>query len=98
MSSISSLLATAVAAIMPFAGSTGPVDAQDQLSQPDPAKTGQQSAPEQLPGAHAENGRITGYKEMSSMVGLQKALKKSILVSMVATCKAASWLCNASWH
>lgn len=32
------------------------------------------------------------------MVGLQKALKKSILVSMVATCKAASWLCNASWH
>lgn len=106
MSSISSLLATAVAAIMPFAGSTGPVDAQDQLSQPDPAKTaqtapaetGQQSAPDQQPGAHAENGRITGYKEMSSMVGLQKALKKSILVSMVATCKAASWLCNASWH
>ncbi|MDV2418354.1 hypothetical protein RAE03_00965 [Corynebacterium tuberculostearicum] len=55
MSSITSLLATAVAAIMPFAGSTGPVDAQDQLSQPDPAKTaqtapaetGQQSAPEQ---------------------------------------------------
>ena len=62
MSSISSLLATAVAAIMPFGGSTGPVDAQDQLSQPDPAKTGQQSAPEQLPGAHAENGRITGDK------------------------------------
>ena len=70
MSSISSLLATAVAAIMPFAGSTGPVDAQDQLSQPDPAKTaqtapaetGQQSAPEQQPGAHAENGRITGDK------------------------------------
>lgn len=70
MSSISSLLATAVAAIMPFAGSTGPVDAQDQLSQPDPAETaqaasaetGQQSAPEQQPGAHAENGRITGDK------------------------------------
>ena len=70
MSSISSLLATAVAAIMPFAGSTGPVDAQDQLSQPDPAKTaqtapaetGQQSAPDQQPGAHAENGRITGDK------------------------------------
>ena len=70
MSSISSLLATAVAAIMPFAGSTGPVDAQDQSSQPDPAETaqaasaetGQQSAPDQQPGAHAENGRITGYK------------------------------------
>lgn len=62
MSSISSLLATVVAAIMPFAGSTGPVDAQDQLSQPDPAKTGQQSAPDQQPGAHAENGRITGDK------------------------------------
>ena len=70
MSSISSLLATAVAAIMPFAGSTGPVDAQDQSSQPDPAETaqaasaetGQQSAPDQQPGAHAENGRITGDK------------------------------------
>lgn len=61
MSSISSLLATAVAAIMPFAGSTGPVDAQDQLSQPDPAKTAQ-TAPDQQPGAHAENGRITGDK------------------------------------
>lgn len=71
MSSISSLLATAVAAIMPFAGSTGPVDAQDQLSQPDPAETaqtapaeaGQQPAPDQQPGAHAEKGRITGDKE-----------------------------------
>ena len=41
MSSISSLLATAIAAIMPFAGSTGPVDAQDQLSQPDPAENAQ---------------------------------------------------------
>ena len=39
MSSISSLLATAIAAIMPLAGSTGPVDAQDQLSQPEPAET-----------------------------------------------------------
>ena len=41
MSSVSSLLATAIAAVMPFAGSTGPVDAQDQLSQPDPAETTQ---------------------------------------------------------
>ena len=71
MSSISSLLATAIAAIMPFAGSTGPVDAQDQLSQPDPAETtqtapaeaGEQPAQDQQPGAHAEKGRITGDKE-----------------------------------
>ena len=71
MSSISSLLATAVAAIMPFAGSTGPVDAQEQLSQPDPAETtqtapaevGEQNAQDQQPGAHAEKGRITGDKE-----------------------------------
>ena len=71
MSSISSLLATAVAAIMPFAGSTGPVDAQEQLSQPDPAETaqtapaeaGDQNAQDQQPGAHAEKGRITGDKE-----------------------------------
>ena len=71
MSSISSLLATAIAAVMPFAGSTGPVDAQDQLSQPDPAETaqtapdeaGEQPAQDQQPGAHAEKGRITGDKE-----------------------------------
>ena len=71
MSSISSLLATAIAAIMPFAGSTGPVDAQDQLSQPEPAETaqtapaeaGDQTAQDQQPGAHAEKGRITGDKE-----------------------------------
>ena len=71
MSSISSLLATAIAAIMPLAGSTGPVDAQDQLSQPEPAETaqsapaeaGDQNAQDQQPGAHAEKGRITGDKE-----------------------------------
>ena len=71
MSSISSLLATAIAAIMPFAGSTGPVDAQDQLSQPDPAEAtqtapaeaGEQPAQDQQPGAHAEKGVITGDKE-----------------------------------
>ena len=71
MSSISSLLATAIAAVMPFAGSTGPVDAQDQLSQPDPAETaqtapdeaGEQPTQDQQPGAHAEKGRITGDKE-----------------------------------
>ena len=71
MSSISSLLATAIAAIMPFADSTGPVDAQDQLSQPDPAENaqtapaeaGEQTAQDQQPGAHAEKGRITGDKE-----------------------------------
>ena len=71
MSSISSLLATAIAAIMPFAGSTGPVDAQDQLSQPEPAETaqtapaeaGDQNAQDQQPGAHAERGRIAGDKE-----------------------------------
>ena len=71
MSSVSSLLATAIAAIMPFAGSTGPVDAQDQLSQPEPAETaqtapaeaGDQNAQDQQPGAHAEKGRITGDKE-----------------------------------
>ncbi|QRQ67282.1 hypothetical protein [Corynebacterium tuberculostearicum] len=71
MSSISSLLATAIAALMPFAGSTGPVDAQDQLSQPDPAETartapaeaGEQPAQDQQPGAHAEKGGITGDKE-----------------------------------
>ena len=71
MSSISSLLATAIAAVMPFAGSTGPVDAQDQLSQPDsaetaqtaPAEAGDQNAQDQQPGAHAEKGRITGDKE-----------------------------------
>ena len=71
MSSISSLLATAIAAVMPFAGSTGPVDAQDQLSQPDPAETtqtapaetGEQGTKDQQPGAHAEKGRITGDKE-----------------------------------
>ena len=71
MSSISSLLATAIAAIMPLAGSTGPVDAQDQLSQPEPAETaqtapaeaGDQNAQDEQPGAHAEKGRITGDKE-----------------------------------
>lgn len=71
MSSISSLLATAIAAIMPFAGSTGPVDAQDQLSQLEPAETaqtgpaeaGDRNAQDEQPGAHAEKGRITGDKE-----------------------------------
>ena len=71
MSSVSSLLATAIAAVMPFAGSTGPVDAQAQLSQPDPAETTQtapaeadERPPQDLqPGAHAEKGRITGDKE-----------------------------------
>ncbi|QRP97356.1 hypothetical protein I6J72_09245 [Corynebacterium sp. FDAARGOS 1242] len=71
MSSISSWLATVIAAVMPFAGSTGPVDAQDQLSQPDPAETsqsapseaGEQRVLDQQPGAHAEKGRITGDKE-----------------------------------
>ncbi|WP_293823821.1 hypothetical protein [uncultured Corynebacterium sp.] len=71
MSSIPSLLATAIAAVMPFAGSTGPVDVQDQLSQPEPAETaqtapaeaGEQSAQDQQPGAHAEKGRMTGDKE-----------------------------------
>ena len=71
MSSISSLLATAIAAVMPFAGSTGPVDAQDQLSQPEPAETaqtapaeaGDQTPQDQQPGAHAEKGRITGDKD-----------------------------------
>ena len=71
MSSISSLLATAIAAVMPFAGSIGPVDAQDQLSQPDPVETaqtapaeaGEQPAQDQQSGAHAEKGHITGDKE-----------------------------------
>ena len=103
MSSISSLLATAIAAVMPFAGSTGPVDAQDQLSQPDPAETaqtapdeaGEQPAQDQQPGAHAEKGRITGDKE-DVINGEGKVPTRLILASMAATCKPASWPCNAS--
>ena len=94
MSSISSLLATTIAAIMPFAGSTGPVDAQDQLSQPDPAENaqtapaeaGEQTAQDQQPGAHAV---LPVTRKMSSTV-TQRAPKRSIQGSTAATCRAAS--------
>ena len=77
MSSISSLLATTIAAVMPFAGSTGPVDAQDQLSQPDPAETtqtapaetGEQGTKDQQPGAHAlKRAASPVTRKMSSTV------------------------------
>ena len=98
MSSISSLLATAIAAIMPFAGSTGPVDAQDQLSQPDPAETtqtapaeaGEQPAQDQQPGAHALRRAASPVirKMLSTVRG--KVRTRSILDSTAATCRAAS--------
>ena len=37
MSSVSSIVATAIAALLPLAGVTGPVDAQEMLSQPESA-------------------------------------------------------------
>ena len=105
MSSVSSLLATAVAAIMPFAGSTGPVDAQEQLSQPDPAENaqtapveaGEQPAQDQQPGAHAEKGRITGDKE-DVINGDAEGAEEVDPGSTVATCRAVSWPCSASWR
>lgn len=65
--SISSFLASALAATLPLAGSIGPVDAQDQLAEPEVQQTAEaeQSTTGQSsePGAHAEKGRITGDKE-----------------------------------
>jgi len=65
--SITSFIASAVAAVLPLAGSIGPVDAQDQLAEPDVHHTAEaeQSTTDQSPepGAHADKGRITGDKE-----------------------------------
>lgn len=41
MSSISSFLAAVISAVLALAGSTGPVDANPQLSQPDNTETAQ---------------------------------------------------------
>lgn len=41
MSSISSFIATVISVVLALAGSTGPVDANPQLSQPDNTETAQ---------------------------------------------------------
>ena len=64
--SISSFIASAIAAVLPLTGSTGPVDAQDQLAEPEVTQTAdaeQSTDQSDEPGAHAEKGRITGDKE-----------------------------------
>lgn len=64
--SIPSFIASAIAAVLPLTGSTGPVDAQDQLAEPEVNQTAdaEQSTDQvEEPGAHAEKGRITGDKE-----------------------------------
>ncbi|MER0071530.1 hypothetical protein ABRP93_10560 [Corynebacterium sp. KPL2850] len=64
--SIPSFIASAIAAVLPLTGSTGPVDAQDQLAEPEVNQTAdaeQSTNQSDEPGAHAEKGRITGDKE-----------------------------------
>lgn len=64
--SIPSFIASAIAAVLPITGSTGPVDAQDQLAEPEVTQTAdveQSTDQSDEPGAHAEKGRITGDKE-----------------------------------
>lgn len=64
--SIPSFIASAIAAVLPLTGSTGPVDAQDQLAEPEVNQTAdveQSTDQTDEPGAHAEKGRITGDKE-----------------------------------
>ena len=64
--SIPSFIASAIAAVLPLTGSTGPVDAQDQLAEPEVTQTADAEQPTDQsdePGAHAEKGRITGDKE-----------------------------------
>lgn len=64
--SIPSFIASAIAAVLPLTGSTGPVDAQDQLAEPEVTQTAdveQSTDQSDEPGAHAEKGRITGDKE-----------------------------------
>lgn len=64
--SIPSFIASAIAALLPLTGSTGPVDAQDQLAEPEVTQTAdveQSTDQSDEPGAHAEKGRITGDKE-----------------------------------
>ena len=64
--SIPSFIASAIAAVLPLTGSTGPVDAQDQLAEPEVNQTAdaeQSTDQSDEPGAHAEKGRITGDKE-----------------------------------
>lgn len=64
--SISSFIASAIAAVLPLTGSTGPVDAQDQLAEPEVTQTAdveQSTDQSDEPGAHAEKGHITGDKE-----------------------------------
>ena len=105
MSSISSLLATAVAAIMPFAGSTGPVDAQEQLSQPDPAerplrprlpKLASRTLRTSSPALTLRRAVSPVTRKTSSTV-TQRVPKRSIQGSTVATCRAVSWPCSVSW-
>lgn len=90
--SIPSFIASAVAAVLPLAGSIGPVDAQDQLAEPDVHHTAEaeQSTTDQSPepGAHADKGRITGDKEDVITAPTRSSPRR--------TCKAASWLCSAS--
>ena len=73
--SIPSFIASAVAAVLPLAGSIGPVDAQDQLAEPDVHHTAEaeQSTTDQSPepGAHADKGRINGADEEQSTPNLQ---------------------------
>lgn len=64
--SIPSFIASAIAAVLPLTGSTGPVDAQDQLAEPEVTQTADVEQPTDQsdePGAHAEKGRITDDKE-----------------------------------
>ncbi|MCG7234832.1 MULTISPECIES: hypothetical protein [Corynebacterium] len=64
--SIPSFIASAIAAVLPLTGSTGPVDAQDQLAEPEVTQTAdveQSTDQSDEPGAHAEKGHITGDKE-----------------------------------
>jgi hypothetical protein len=64
--SIPSFIASAIVAVLPLTGSTGPVDAQDQLAEPEVTQTAdaeQSTDQSDEPGAHAEKGRITGDKE-----------------------------------
>ena len=64
--SIPSFIASAIAAVLPLTDSTGPVDAQDQLAEPEVTQTAdveQSTDQSDEPGAHAEKGHITGDKE-----------------------------------
>ena len=59
--SISSFIASAVAALLPLAGSLGPVDAQNQLAEPEVTQTAETEQSAQI----LESGKLAVQRELA---------------------------------